>query len=143
MTVRDNGSVENIIMKKLLTAGVIMMALALSASAQDWYHEREDRFRGDAWRPHIFTHVRADLNHVWSGRASDKERARLQRTEEELTKMQSDLDHGRWDNGLLNDVIDSIRKSANDERLQQRDRDVLADDLRRLKEFQDQHNHPR
>jgi hypothetical protein len=56
--------------------------------------------------------------------------------------MQADLDQTRWDNGLLNDVIDSIRKSSNDERLSPRDRDVLADDLRRLKEFQDQHNHP-
>jgi hypothetical protein len=43
----------------------------------------------------------------------------------------------------LNDVIDSIGKSANVERLPQRDREVLAGDLRRLKEFQDQHNHRR
>ena len=54
--------------------------------------------------------------------------------------MQADLDQGRWDNGLLNDVIDSIRKSSDDERLQPRDRDVLADDLNRLKDFQDHHN---
>jgi hypothetical protein len=119
-----------------------MMALGSSAAAQDW-HEREERFRGDAWRPHIFTHVRADLEHVWSARASDKERARLQRTEEELTKMQADLDQGRWDNGILNDVVDSIRKSSDDDRLPPRDRDVLADDLKRLMEFQDQHNHRR
>ena len=130
-------------MNKLLSTGAIMTALALSAIAQDWYHEREERFRGEQWRPRIFMHVRTDLEHVWSGRASYKERARLQRTEEELSKMQADLEHGRWDNGLLNDVIDSIRKSANDERLPQLDRDVLADDLRRLKEFQDQHNHAR
>jgi hypothetical protein len=57
--------------------------------------------------------------------------------------MQADLDQGRWDNGKLNDVIDSIRKSSNDERLAPRDRDVLADDLIRLKEFQDRHNHGR
>jgi hypothetical protein len=43
--------------------------------------------------------------------------------------MQADLDKGRWDNGMLNDVIDSIGKSSNDDRLPQRDRDVLADDL--------------
>jgi hypothetical protein len=86
-------------------------------------------------------HVRTDLEHIWSaGRASDKERTRLEKTKEELTQMQADLDHGRWDNGILNDVIDSIRKSSNDERLAERDRAVLADDLVRLKEFQDQHN---
>ena len=130
-------------MSHLLTASLIMTAFAFGVAAQDWYHEREERFRGEQWRSHLFAHVRTDLEHVWSGRASYKERARLQRTEEELSKMQADLEHGRWDNGLLNDVIDSIRKSANDERLPQLDRDVLADDLRRLKEFQDQHNHAR
>lgn len=127
-------------MRQSLTAGVIMAALAFCAVAQDWYKEREERFRGEQWRPHLFMHVRTDLEHVWSGRAADKERARLDKTEEELTKMQADLDQGRWDNGILNDVIDSIRKSSNDDRLAPRDRDVLADDVRRLKEFQDQHN---
>jgi len=128
---------------RLFTSSVAILTIfALSAAAQDWYREREERFHGDQWRPHLFAHVRTDLEHIWSGRATDKERARLARTEDELTKMQADLDHGRWDNGLLNDVIDSIGKSSNDERLPRRDRDVLADDLRRLKEFQDQHNHP-
>jgi hypothetical protein len=128
-------------MNRFLTTGIILAALASSAFAQDWYRDREERFRGEQWRPHLFDHVRTDLEHVWSGRAADRERARLERTKEELRKMQADLDHGRWDNGILNDVIDSIRKSSNDDRLAQRDRDVLADDVNRLKEFQDQHNH--
>jgi hypothetical protein len=128
-------------MQRFLTVGVIMTALALSAIAQDWYHEREERFRGEQWRGHVFLHVRSDLEHVWSGRASDKERRRIERTEEELTKMQADLDQGRFDNGILNDVIDSIRKSSNDDRLPPRDRNVLADDLVRLKDYQDHHNH--
>ena len=126
---------------QFLTAGILIAAFTASAFAQDWYHEREERFRGEEWRPHLFMHVRTDLEHVWSGRAAERERERIARTEEELTKMQADLDHGRWDNGILNDVIDSIRKSANDDRLAPRDRDVLADDVVRLKEFQDHHNH--
>ncbi|MGA2878307.1 MAG: hypothetical protein ABSG13_05105 [Bryobacteraceae bacterium] len=128
-------------MTRFLTVGVIMAAFALSAGAQDWYHEREERFRGEQWRAHVFMHVRSDLEHVWSGRASDKERRRLERTEQELTKMQADLDQGRFDNGILNDVIDSIRKSSNDDRLPPRDRAVLADDLSRLKDYQDHHDH--
>jgi len=128
-------------MNRIITAGVTIAALALSAAAQDWYHEREERYRGDQWRPHIFMHVRTDLEHVWSGRASGKEQTRLAKTEEELAKMQRDLDHGRWDNNILNDVIDSIRKSSDDQRLAPRDRGVLTDDLARLQEFQRQHNH--
>ena len=128
-------------MKRIFAVGIILGALAFTAAAQDWYHDREERFRGEGWRPHIFMNVRTDLEHTWSAvKASDQERTRLQKTEEELTKMQTDLDQGRWDNGILNDVIDSIRKSSNDNRLAARDRGVLADDLGRLKEFQDQHN---
>ena len=55
--------------------------------------------------------------------------------------MQADLDQGRFDNGLLNDVIDSLRKSANDQRLSPRDRDVLSDDVNRLHDYQRNHNH--
>ena len=131
-------------MKRIFTAGVIIAALAFSAAAQDWYHDREERFRGEGWRKSIFLHVRTDLEHTWSvARASDKERTRIERTKQELTQMQTDLDQGRWDNGILNDVIDSVRKSANDDRLAQRDRAVLADDVVRLKQFQDQHNQHR
>jgi len=72
-----------------------------------------DRYRGEGWRPKVFQHVRTDLEHIWDlSRASDKERKRMERTKEELTKMQADLDQGRWDNGLLNDVIDSLRKKG-------------------------------
>ena len=127
-------------MTRILKTGVVLAVFALGAAAQDWYHDREERFRGEEWRAHLFMHVRTDLEHVWSGRAADREQERLGRTEQELTKMQADLDQGRWDNGILNDVIDSIRKSSNDERLMPRDRDILADDVRRLKEFQDQHH---
>jgi hypothetical protein len=130
-------------MKQILTAGVLLTAMVVGAAAQDWYHDREERYRGEGWRAHLFLHVRTDLEHVWSGRAAERERDRLAKTEEELTKMQADLDVGRWDNGILNDVIDSIRKSSDDARLPARDRDILADDLHRLKEFQDAHNHRR
>ena len=130
-------------MKRVLTASVILAAVTFSLAGQDWYRERQERFRGEQWRAHLFMHVRTDLEHVWSGRAREKERTRLGRTEAELSQMQRDLDQGRWDNGILNDVIDSIQKSSNDDRLPPRDREVLADDLRRLKEFQIQHNQRR
>ena len=95
-------------MKQLFTTGILMAALTISAAAQDWYHQREDRFHGDEWKSHIFMQVRTDLEHVWSGHAAEREHDRLVKTEQELTKMQADLDRGRWDNGILNDVIDSV-----------------------------------
>jgi hypothetical protein len=57
-----------------------------------------------------------------------------------LTGLQAKLDQGVWDNGIVNDVIDSLRKSANDERLGPQDRQVLANDAARIHEFQRNHN---
>jgi hypothetical protein len=129
-------------MKRSMAAIFILASVISIAFAQDWYHDREERYRGDQWRPHVFSEVRQDLDHIWSARfASEKENARLDKTKEELTKMQADLDQGRFDNGLLNDVIDSIRKSADDQRLSPRDREVLNDDLNRLHDYQLHHNH--
>jgi hypothetical protein len=130
-------------MKRNFTAALTLAGLlTLSAGAQDWYHDRDQRFQGQQWKAQVFTEVRTDLDHVWSARnASEKENARLEKTKEELTKMQGDLDQGRFDNGILNDVIDSIRKSADDQRLAPRDRAVLSDDVARLKQYQDNYKH--
>ncbi len=124
-------------MKPILTAAVVIASFATGVAAQDWYHDRTSRFQGESWRPHIFDNVRTDLEHVWSaGAAADRERERLAKTKEELYKMQTDLAQGRVDNGILNDVIDSMRKSSDDDKLAQQDREVIADDLIRLKDFQ-------
>jgi uncharacterized coiled-coil DUF342 family protein len=130
-------------MKRNITAGVILAALVIfSAAAQDWYHDRDTRYQNEQWRAQVFSQVRSDLDHIWSARgASEKENVRLEKTKQELTELQAKLDQGRFDNGTLNDVIDSIRKSANDERLAPRDRAVLSDDLTRLKDYQTNHNH--
>jgi hypothetical protein len=128
-------------MRPFLTAGFVIAAMAVTALGQDWYHDRDQRYQGDVCRPHIFDNVRADLEHVWSTyQAKDRERVRLDKTKEELYKMQTDLDQGRFDNGLLNDVIDSMRKSSNDDRLATRDKELIADDLVRLKDFQNHHD---
>jgi hypothetical protein len=128
--------------KGILLGSLILAALAVSALAQgDWYQMRTERFSGEGWKPHVFEHVRTDLDHIWSvDGAAAREQKRIARTKGELTQMQSDLDQGRWDNGILNDVIDSLRKSSEDQRLAPRDRDVLADDVARLKDYQNHHN---
>lgn len=128
-------------MRRIVTAGLVIAAMALTALAQDWYQERDQRYQGDDWRSHVFDYVRTDLEHVWSAyQAKDRERVRLDKTKEELYKMQVDLNQGRFDNGLLNDVIDSLRKSSNDDRLATRDKEVIADDVVRLKDYQSNHD---
>jgi hypothetical protein len=57
-----------------------------------------------------------------------------------LGELQGKLERGFFDEHELNDVVDSIRKSANDERLSRRDRDVLSDDLARLEDYRAHHD---
>ena len=129
-------------MKKIIMAGLVaVLLLGLSTAAQDWYHDRDARYSGDRWRSHVFAEIKTDLDHIWSAnRAADKERQRLDRTKQELMELQAKLEHGEWDNGHVNDVVDSLRKSADDQRLSERDRAVLSDDVNRLKDLQNQHN---
>lgn len=129
--------------KTMITALLALVFLGLTAAAQDqdWYHDRDARYHGDHWRSHVFAEISTDLDHIYSAsHAADKERERLERTKQELMDLQAKLDHGVWDNGHVNDVIDSLRKSSNDNRLSERDRSVLSDDVNRLKELQDAHN---
>ena len=139
----DSRHNEGLIMKRNITAGLVLAVLVtLSAAAQDWYADRDTRYHGEQWRSQVFTEVRSDLDHIWSARgASEKENTRLDKTKEELTELQAKLDRGQFDNGTLNDVIDSIRKSSNDQRLAPRDRAVLNDDVARLKDYQDNYKH--
>ncbi len=130
-------------MKQTITAGLLLLGIcALTLSAQDWYRDREERFRAEEWRHHIFDHVRVDLDHVGSAAwAAEREQRRLRRTKQELAELQAKLDHGRYDERELDDVIDSLRKSADDERLTPRDRDVIHDDLNRLRDYREHHEH--
>ena len=129
-------------MKRIIRTGFFLTAfLSLNAVAQDWYHDRDGRFQGEQWRSQVFSQVRNDLDHIYADRARDRERTRLDKTRSELSQLQADLDQGRFDNGILNDVIDSLAKSANDTRLAPRDREILSDDRSRLKDYQSNHNH--
>ncbi len=131
-------------MKMLLTVGILALAtLGLNLAAQDWYHDRDTRFQGEGWRMHLFEHVRTDLEYVQHNAhwAADRERRRLERTKQELGDLQAKLEGHRYDEHELSDVIDSIRKSANDTRLTPQDHDVLTNDLTRLEDYRAHHEH--
>ena len=127
-------------MKSFCIVGLLVAACLGSAFAQDWYHDRDERFSGEQWRAHLFEHVRADLDHIGSvAFTAPRERRRLDKIKQELADLQAKLDHGRFGEGELNDVIDSLTKSSSDQRLSPRDRQVLYDDVSRLRDYRE-HN---
>ena len=99
-----------------------------------FYREREEFSRGD-WRGHLFARVRQDLDYVSRDTFRGDDRYRLDRTYRDLDDLQRDYASGRWDRRALDDVIQSLDRVVDDNRLSPRDRDALRDDLGRLRDL--------
>lgn len=112
------------------------------ARDDDAYHrDRDDRFRGEDMRQRFFARIREDLEHVQSGTFPfGADQYRLARTKQELEEMQGKLAAGRYDQRELDEVIGAMSQVVRDNRLSGRDRDVLNDDLNRLRDFRARHN---
>jgi hypothetical protein len=108
----------------------------------DVYHrDRDDRFRGSDWRQRFFERIREDLDHVQSGAFPfGADQYRLARTRQELDELQGKLAAGRYDQRELDEVIGAMGQVVRDNRLSRGDRDVLNDDLNRLRDFRARHN---
>jgi hypothetical protein len=104
-----------------------------------WYHDRDDwTHGGDNWRNRLFERVRDDLEHVQSVTFPvGADQYRLVRTKQELNELQGQMASGRWDRRQLDDVIGALARVIDDNRLSGRDRDILRDDLNRLRELRD------
>ncbi|HXA68040.1 MAG TPA: hypothetical protein VNV82_22955 [Bryobacteraceae bacterium] len=106
-----------------------------------FHRDREERFRGEDMRRRFFERIREDLDHVQSGAFPfGADQYRLARTRQELDELQSKLAAGRYDERELDEVIAAMDRVVRDNRLSNRDRDVLSDDLNRLREFRARHN---
>jgi hypothetical protein len=108
---------------------------------QDYQREREQFFQGNAWRRGLFQRVREDVEHLQhSTFPFTGDQSRLSRTIFELNELQTKLADGRYDEHELNDVMYALSAVLQNNRISVRDRDVLSDDLRRMREFRDHHD---
>jgi hypothetical protein len=108
---------------------------------RDWdsfRHDREDAFRRDDWRMHLFSRIREDLDHVQRITFPfGSDQRRIVGAKQELDQLQDMQSHGRYDRRQLDDVIRAVGDVVADNRLASRDRDVLTDDLHRLQDFRE------
>ena len=108
----------------------------------DAYHlDRDERFRGTDARALFFQRIREDLDHVSSGPYPfTPDRVRLDRTKLELGELQQKLARGYYDEQELDGVIGAMDVVLRANRLANRDRDILADGIRRLRDFRVRHD---
>ena len=106
-----------------------------------YHQDREQRFRGNNWRAVFFQRVREDVDHVAvTGSPFGRDQARLDRTKLELDELQQKLSRGIYDERQLDDVIAALQAVVQANRIAPRDRDILADDLTRLRDFRQRHD---
>jgi hypothetical protein len=95
---------------------------------------------GDNRRAMFFQNIREDLDRATSDASRfGGDRYRLARTRQQLDELQSKLARGFFDGRQLNEVVISLQRVVDSNRLAPRDRDILAEDLRRLDDFRVRH----
>ena len=101
-----------------------------------FHREREDAFRHDDWRMHLFARIRQDLEYVRKITFPfGSDQYRIEHATEELDQLQKLQARGRYDPREVDDVVNALRRVVTDNRLSSRDREALKDDLRRLQDF--------
>ena len=88
----------------------------------------------------MFERVKDDVEHVrevtWPGGGDDY---RLDKTVGELNELQGKLANHVYDERQLDDVIETLGRVASYNRMAPRDRDILNDDISRLREYREHH----
>jgi hypothetical protein len=108
---------------------------------RDFDGDRDRFFQGNKWRQGLFQRVREDVEHLQhSTFPFTGDQSRLSRTIFELNELQTKLSQGRYDDHELNDVMEALGNVLQYNRISARDREILSDDLRRLREFRDHHD---
>jgi hypothetical protein len=107
----------------------------------DRWHDQRRGWGREQWRSRIFERVREDLEHVESETFYGRDMYRLGQARRELDEMQAKLSAGRYDERELDDVIATLGNVVRDNRMSARDRDILFDDLERLRDFRQRHDY--
>ena len=106
-----------------------------------YYRDREAWFRDEGWRRGLFRRVREDLDHVAASTfPGGGDEYRIDRTRRDLDALQGNLERRFYDERLLNGVIEALDRVVRDNRMRRRDREILADDLDRLRDFRARHD---
>ena len=138
---------RRLLLRSIMGSGLLLLGLTAYSQDRDRDRDRdEDRYhriqRGeDWWRGRMFERVRDDLDHVQSVTFPfSADQYRLNRVKQELNELQAKLAENRYDQPELDDVISAMQRVVSDNHLSGRDRDLLNDDLNRLRAFREHHD---
>jgi hypothetical protein len=131
--------VKNVLIKASVLTGLALFGTTVFAQNRDddrFYQNRDEGY----WRGHLFQRVREDLDHIQQVTPKISiDEYRLVETKRDLNDMQGKFDSGRYDEPALDRTIAAVERVANDNSLAPRDRTLLQEDVRRLRDFREHH----
>ena|SRR5947209_1205365 len=123
---------------KALAGSCLLLFTLTAANAQ--YPRGENRYQDrDDYRDQsrLFDRIRSDLDRAESNTfAFTGDRLRIARAREEVNEFQRSWEVGNYDWRQLNDATQAMQRVVDSNRLSDRNRDSLADDLSRMRELQ-------
>ena len=139
---------KHVLLQAIAGVGLLGFAVAPGAQAQrprddDAYHrDRDDYYRGgERWRARMFERIRMDLDHVQASTFPlGRDEYRIAQTKRELNELQDKLATSRYDQPELDQAIAALQRVVSDNRLSDRDREILNDDLTRMRQFRERHS---
>jgi hypothetical protein len=130
-----------------MTSGLLLLGLTAYSQDRDRDRDRDEgRYhqteRGDQWwKGRMFDRVRDDLDHIQSVTFPfSADQYRLTKVKQELNELQAKMAENRYDQPELDDVISAMQRVVSDNHLSGRDREMLNDDLNRLRNFREHHD---
>jgi hypothetical protein len=123
-------------MRRIVFRASLVSCLAVFCASIYAQETRDEAF----WQGHLFQRVREDLDRIQ--RETPKlsaDQYRLVATKHDLDELQGKWEKHRYDEPQLDRTINAVEKVMNDNNLTPRDREMLGDDLRRLRDFREHH----
>jgi hypothetical protein len=132
--------VKHILIKASVLTGLVVFGTSVYAQNRDDAYYQTNRDEG-WWRGHLFQRVREDLDHIQQVTPKiSTDEYRLVETKKDLNDLQSKMESSRYDEPQLDRTIAAVEKVVNDNNLSARDRTMLQEDLRRLRDFRTHHD---
>jgi len=129
--------------RALAVGSLLAFSLGVSATAQDrdeWYHNRDSFYHGEHWKARLFERVREDVDRVQSTTFPvSHDEFRLVRVKQELDELQNKLANHQYDEPELDNVVHALQRVVASNKLSDRDRDMLNEDLTHLREYRAHH----
>lgn len=130
-------------------AGAGLLAFSLMALAQGrgpgqdddpFHNDRDAYFHGEHWHAQLFERVKKDVEHVrstaWPHGGDD---FRLDKTIAELDELQGKFAKHMYDDRELERVINTLGRVASYNQMPPRERQMIDNDVSRLREYRDHH----